>query len=82
METVEEITVLKVDHLTKGATPTMKAIVCTKFGSPDVLELKEIEKPQPKGKEVLIRNYASSMNTVDIVYRSSNDLIINLVILN
>ncbi|MFC1724907.1 NAD(P)-dependent alcohol dehydrogenase [candidate division KSB1 bacterium] len=48
----------------------MKAIVCTKYGPPDVLQLKEVEKPQIEDNEVLIRNYASSMNTVDIVFRS------------
>ena len=48
----------------------MKAIVCTKFGSPDVLQLKEIEKPTPKNDEVIVRNYASSINTVDIMSRS------------
>ncbi len=48
----------------------MKAIVCSKYGSPDVLELKEIEKPQPEDDEVLIRNHGSSINTVDVVARS------------
>jgi NADPH:quinone reductase-like Zn-dependent oxidoreductase len=49
----------------------MKAIVCTKFGPPDVLELKEIEKAkQPKDDEVLIRNYGSSINTIDVITRS------------
>ena len=48
----------------------MKAIVCNKYGSPDVLELKEIEKPQPEDDEVLIRNYGSSINTVDVAARS------------
>lgn len=48
----------------------MKAIVCEKFGSPEVLELKEVEQPEPKEDEVLIRNYASSINTVDVFYRS------------
>ena len=48
----------------------MKAIVYTKYGPPTVFELVELERPQPKDDEVLIRNYGSSINTVDIVARS------------
>ncbi len=43
----------------------MKAIVFTKYGSPDVLELKEVEKPTPKDDEVLIRVHAASLNDWD-----------------
>lgn len=44
----------------------MKAIVFTKYGSPDVLELKEVGKPAPKDDEVLIRVHAASLNEWDL----------------
>ncbi len=43
----------------------MKAIVCPKYGSPDVLRLQEMEKPAPEDDEVLIRIYAASINARD-----------------
>ena len=43
----------------------MKAIVFTKYGTPDVLELKEVDKPIPKDDEVLIKVYAVSINDWD-----------------
>jgi NADPH:quinone reductase-like Zn-dependent oxidoreductase len=43
----------------------MKAIVCIKYGGPEVLELREIQKPVPKDDEVLVKVYSVSINDWD-----------------
>ena len=48
----------------------MKAIVYEKYGSPDVLELKEIEKPAARNTEVLIKVHATSVGPTDVHFRS------------
>jgi NADPH:quinone reductase-like Zn-dependent oxidoreductase len=48
----------------------MKAIVYSKYGSPDVLQLTDIEKPLPKDNEILIRVRATSVNFGDMMARN------------
>jgi NADPH:quinone reductase-like Zn-dependent oxidoreductase len=48
----------------------LKAIVCTKYGQPEVLQLKDIEKPIPKVNEVLIKVYATTVTIADVRVRS------------
>jgi NADPH:quinone reductase-like Zn-dependent oxidoreductase len=57
----------------------MKAIVCTKYGSPHVFKLQEVEKPAPKDDEALIRIRAASINSRDWRLMRANPFFIRLV---
>ena len=48
----------------------MKAIVATKYGAPDVLQLQEVVKPTPKDNEILVKVHASSATTADGMMRT------------
>lgn len=49
----------------------MKAVVCPKYGPPEVLQLKEVEKPNPRENEVCIKIFATSVTASDIFIRGS-----------
>ena len=53
----------------------MKAIVCTEYGTPDVLQLGEVEKPTPKDNEVLIRVYATTVTAAHGMMRKGRPFI-------
>lgn len=51
----------------------MKAAVYTQYGSPEVLQIQEVTTPTPADNEVLIRIHASTVGTVDAIFRSGKD---------
>jgi len=48
---------------------TVKAVVCTRYGPPDVLQIREVERPTPKDNEVLVRVHAATVTAGDCEIR-------------
>ena len=50
----------------------MKAVVCTKYGPPEVLQLREVETPTPKKNEIRIKNHVTTVTSSDCILRGFN----------
>jgi NADPH:quinone reductase-like Zn-dependent oxidoreductase len=57
----------------------MKAILYEKYGSPDVIQLKDIEKPAPQDDEILIKIHAASLNAYDWHFLTADIFLIRLM---
>lgn len=57
----------------------MKAIICPRYGSPNVLQLRDVEKPSPLEDEVLIQIHAASLNSRDLRMLRAKPLFIRLM---
>lgn len=56
----------------------MKAMVYEEFGSADVLELKEVEELIPKNDELLVKVHATTVNAIDVIFRSGEKKLFGL----
>jgi NADPH:quinone reductase-like Zn-dependent oxidoreductase len=57
----------------------MQAILCTRYGTPEVLQLQEIATPTPKDNELLIRIHAATVGPADCAFRKGDPFIIRLI---
>jgi NADPH:quinone reductase-like Zn-dependent oxidoreductase len=57
----------------------MKAIVYTTYGSPDVLQFKDVAKPTPEANEVLVKVHAASVNTADLHHLRADPFLLRLM---
>ncbi|MBL7775657.1 MAG: NAD(P)-dependent alcohol dehydrogenase [Saprospiraceae bacterium] len=58
-----------------NASKKMKAVVCTRYGSPDYLKILEVDLPQPGNRDILVRVQASTVTTADTMMRRAQPFI-------
>jgi NADPH:quinone reductase-like Zn-dependent oxidoreductase len=58
----------------------MKAIVCTKYGPPEVLQLKEVKMPEPGKNEVRIKIHATTVSSADVIMRRSASFVSRVIL--
>jgi NADPH:quinone reductase-like Zn-dependent oxidoreductase len=57
----------------------MKAIVCGKYGPPEVLQLQEVPKPTPKNNEVLVKVYTTTVNRTDVAILKAKPFFMRII---
>ena len=57
----------------------MKAVLCTAYGSPDVLKVAEVAKPTPKEGEILVKVHAAVVGPSDCAFRKGDPFIVKLI---
>jgi NADPH:quinone reductase-like Zn-dependent oxidoreductase len=67
------------EHMRNRKQVQMKAIVYKEYGSPDVLEFKDVEKPTPGDDELLVKVYAASVNSADLHSLRADPFLVRLV---
>ena len=56
----------------------MKAVIYEEFGTPDVFQIKDVEKPIPKDDELLVKVHATSINAIDIIFRTGAKMLFGI----